>query len=191
MWTNVELVRIPRNPAAPPMSRQEALERAHEARRGAKPITAQQSRARFQLVERLLVSDVSPAELARICREELGMSGPAVERTKTKVLQVWASADAELRGVRRLQARKRLLRIITKAMKADDWRAAIAAETLLAKVDGLISPERVRVDVHGGMRDPVNSALASVIGSLTEEERDRMLADYNELEARAARAPVH
>jgi hypothetical protein len=190
MWTNVELVRIPRNPAAPPMSRQEALERAHEARRGAKPITAEQSRRRFQLVERLLVSDVSPAELARICREELDMSGPAVERTKTKVLQAWGSADAELRSVRRLQARKRLLRIITRAMKADDWRAAIAAEALLAKIDGLVS-ERMRVDVHDGMADRVNGALASVIGSLTEEERDRMLAEYDELQARAARAPLH
>jgi hypothetical protein len=182
-------MRRARTPGAQPLPRDEVIARAVEARR-ARPVTAAESRARFALVERLLVADTSHAAMVRLCRETFpGMSESAVERQKTRVLAQWAEQDAERSYIRKAQMRRRMLRLIARATKAGEWRAVIAAETLLAKVDGLIAPERVQVDVNG-LADPVNAALVRVMGGMSAEERERLIREYEELEARAASA-VH
>lgn len=170
------------------MPRDEVLRRAVEARK-ARPITAAESRARFALVERLLVVDTPPLAMVRICKERFPtMSESAVERVKARVFKTWGEQDAELSVYRKAQARRRLLRTIARAVRVGDFRAAIAAETLLAKIDGIIATERLHVDVNG-VSDPVNAALLKVIGGMRPEDRQGLVDEYDALERRAALAP--
>jgi hypothetical protein len=169
------------------MPRGEVIARAVEARKRA-PITAVESRARFDLLERLLTGDVSHAALVRIMRERFpGMSESAVERTKTRVLKAWAEESAERTYIRKAQARRRLLRLVARAMRAGRYREVIAAEALLCRIDGLIAPQRVQVAVNG-IADPVNAALVHVLGTMSPEQRDELVAEYDSLTGSARSA---
>src|SRR5438552_2346141 len=107
------------DPTTPPLSREESIDRARAARR---VVSRAEQQKRFRFVEDLLAVDASVDDIAAQCRERLGMSVSAVERTKSRVLAAWANADRSRSMVRREQARRRLLDLRTRALEKEDIR---------------------------------------------------------------------
>jgi len=169
------------------MTREASLALATAARK-AKTITAAESRARFAYVERLLVNDVSPAEILRRCRARFGMREGAVERVKTRVFEAWADADAQLRELRRAQQRRRVMRLIRKASKANAWRAVVAGEALLAKIDGNIMGNRIREEVETAA-DRQRDTLYQILKSMTPAELESLANEDGAPEERSRIAP--
>lgn len=148
------------------MTRAESVAVATEARR-AKTITAAECRARLAYVEQLLVDDVAHREIVRRCRERFGMGEGAVERVKSRVFTAWTAQDRELRDLRRAQQRRRLVKLIRTTSKAKSWRAAVAGETLLAKIDGTIVTPRPAARTDGDLR---HEMICRALASRTDEE---------------------
>ena len=163
------------------MSREASLALATAARK-AKTITAAESRVRFAYVERLLVNDVSPAEILQRCRARHGMREGAVERVKTRVFEAWADADAQLRELRRAQQRRRVMRLIRKATKANAWRALVAGEALLAKIDGTVMTDSAREDTAA---DRQRDTLYQILKSMTPAELESLASDDSDAEERS------
>ena len=165
------------------MTREESLALATAARK-ARLVSAVESRARFTFVERLLVNDVSPREIVRRCRERFGMSVPAVERVKTRVFEAWAAHDAELRELRKAQQRRRLLRVIRTATKGRMWRAVVAGEALLAKIDGTIETEARRDEIVTAGQRP-RDLLWQALQGMTDAEIQALAGEEGEPERAA------
>ena len=153
------------------MSRAEALHAANETR-GKKVVSVAERRDRLAFVEHLLVNDVGHQDCLRLCRDRFGMGESAVERTKRRVLDEWARANATRRDFRRDQQRRRLMNVILRATETRQWRSAVAAEALLARIDGLMSgPPKVAVEQRS-RRLP--DAIADYLASVTDEELEAL-----------------
>jgi hypothetical protein len=180
-WANVgDMPRARRDPNAAPMTRTQAAAVATSAREG-RSVPLAERRARYALVEALLVGDTSAPNIAAACAERFAMSASAVERVKSRVLRDWASHDLALRDLRRAQARRRLLAEIKEAVSSKKLRVAVQLEALLLKVDGLLTPQELTATAGAGRQ---GEGMLALVGSMSQAEIDAAVAEQLEVEAK-------
>ena len=176
------MARKRRTPDAPTLTTAESTARATAAR--VRVITRREQRERLSFVEREVARDAPHHDIVAACRDRFSMSEAAVERVKTKVFAQWTRAEAELRSSRRSMARRRIMGLVGAAVTSGNLKAALAAETLLAKIDGFFAEgtERVAVTVETHRCGPV----CRVVGALSAEETDELVAESEATERDAA-----
>ena len=171
------------------MSPKEAAAVATQARR-AHVVTLVEQRQRYDFIEALLARDVPHSVLVERCRLRFNMSSPAVERVRARIIRTWAQTDAQLRDVRKAQARQRIHSIIARAVRNSDLKAALRGEELLARIDGLFESTRVRVEVDTDFNRQM-SAADVVFRNLTPEQVAEILAEQRETDAAAKQWREH
>lgn len=91
---------------------------------------------RLDFVEELIVRACSAREVKKACAEKWRVSPRQSEEYIAKVHARWAEERDEGRAGAKDRQRRRVLRVIRRADEDRDFRAMIAAEALLSKIDG-------------------------------------------------------
>jgi hypothetical protein len=158
------------------MTRKAATQKATAARR-ARIITKVEQRQRWDFLGTLVARDLPFAQLVSECAKRFRMSEAAVERLRARILSKWATEDRSLTGFRKAQARRRLIDLIDTATRNKNWSAVVAAENLLAKIDGIITPRAIEVTVD----NDVSHAMAQCLAEMTPEYTEEILREQREL----------
>ena len=91
---------------------------------------------RLDFVEELLVRACSSKEIRQACAQKWRISPRQADEYSAKVKARWAVERAEDRPAKRACQVRRILRTIRRADEVREFRAMIAAEALLAKIEG-------------------------------------------------------
>src|SRR5262245_57775810 len=102
---------------------------------------------RMRAVEQLVARYLPAREIAARIAERFGCSERTVYDDIRLVWKELAKEDEEERAVRKNQMRSTLRRLFNKAVRAEDYKAAIQALDRLCKLDGLLAPVKVE---HAG-----------------------------------------
>jgi|SRR5271166_4991444 len=119
----------------------------------------------------MLISDGRPPGL--------GIGRDATLRTIQRVIDKLVRQSEADRPRNKLYAIQRLYRHMREAKRAGKWSTVLGCERLIADIQGTREPLRLDINLS------VNMALMAVVGNLTGEQRDALLAEYEEMEYKA------
>jgi hypothetical protein len=91
---------------------------------------------RLDFVEELLVRACTSKEIKAACAQKWRISPRQAEDYVAKVHDRWSEERDEGRAGAKERQRRRVMRVIRRADEDRDFRAMIAAEALLSKIDG-------------------------------------------------------
>jgi hypothetical protein len=111
--------------------------------------------------------------------EGLGIGQTSTEKYIRRVRERWLMEAEASRPNDKANAVNRLMQSMRDARRAGKWSAVLGFERLIADIQGTREPLRVDLNMN------VNTALMNIIGSYTDEQRDSILAEYEEMEERA------
>jgi hypothetical protein len=103
------------------------------------------------LVEELLVRRFERGDILKAVRQRFGdhLSDNAIDMYIDTVTKAWKAESERMRPHRQERQRRSLARLSRAAEKDRDWPSVMAAERLLAKIDGTEQPLRVVSAVAG------------------------------------------
>ena len=114
------------------------------------------------------------------------MSREVAAREYDGVMAEWAADHAHLRETTRVAQITRLQSDLARYRAAGKWQATVQTEALLARVLGHLAPTQVEVRVEAHV--VVREALVEIVGSMSAEEMDALVAEEAELVQLAAQA---
>lgn len=148
-------------------------------------VTPSDRAKRETLIEELWFQCVDERRIIAIAKRELDIGPTATRVVLARVRERCQREHEENRVAWKHQAVERISREIRDAKKESAWGAVASFERLLADIQGTREPLRVDVNVA------VNQAVVHVIGSMSAEQMQLLLEEYNEMERRAKALPVH
>jgi hypothetical protein len=147
------------------------------------PLVSQLQREAF--VEKALWNNISTPQIITVARDKLNMSERACRRLITSIRARWQEEHEERRRYYKLTAMYRLHDTISEAKRDKKWGDVIAAERLLAQLQGTLEPVQHQVEFT------FKQAVADYLSNLTEEELLRLNDEYEDLQRSKAALEAH
>lgn len=114
----------------------------------------------------------------------LGLGSTATRRLVERVVEKLAQASESNRPRNKPNAEARILRHIRDAKRNRAWGSLAQLERLLSDIQGTRAPLKVDINLTQ------QTALMHVIGSMSQDEMNGVLAEYQELEVKATDGSV-
>lgn len=146
---------------------------------GGTPLTNARGVSRAEQGERrklmldLIANRAGKEETLGIMRETFSMTEQASDRLRRRVEAEIVEDGRELLPIVRAKQVSRLNATILRARKAGSWNAVVAAERLLAQIQGTLEPTRVDVNIDATVRE----AVVHVMGGMSENEIAGLMGD--------------
>lgn len=165
-------------PSAPDSGTLENDESAQGIKPRKKPKLRGPERMRaMAFIENLLVRRYRRAEIAKALRHEFGpLDDGQINMLFHAVDTRWDQEHREQREHRARQQREVVMNISKGAINEKDWRAAIEAEKLLARIDGTEAPKRILAATHVSIAAPDQEELMRFLADA--EARPKADQDY-------------
>ena len=138
-------------------------------------LTMEQRINLLNLVSQLLADNIPDRQIVYMCglpesesKRIPSVSGPTARKFIEMARQQWVEESKRTREYNKKQAVQRLYRDRRNAARERRWNAVLGFETLLARMQGTLEPERVNVSFTRA------ETIATIMSSMSEQEIEQL-----------------